>query len=132
MTADRPLSDLNHSGGFAVSPSLSFDGGGLALDTNPDDARLATDTADHWLEGWNNGFWAYYLKGSTVEDWTSAMTGAGGRTLTDGVWDGFSFAPGFVSSAPSEPMAAPVPEPGVVSLFTFGALAIVCLRRRQV
>lgn len=122
--------DLNNSGGFAVSPSLAFDSGGLALDTNPDDNRVATDAADHWLEGWNNGFWAYYLKGSAAENWASALTGAGDRTLADGAWDGFSFAPGFASSDPREPTPAMVPEPGVVSLLTLSALALVWSRRR--
>ncbi len=123
--------DVDSSGGFTVSPSLAFDGGGIVVDTHPDDVRAAVDAADHWLEGWNNGFWAYYLKNSTTEDWTSAMTGAGERALADGVWDGFSFAPGFVSSAPSEPAPAMVPEPGVVSLLALGVLAIVCVRRRH-
>ena len=123
--------DLNNSGGFAVSPSLAFDGMGVALDTNPDDARAPADTADHWLEGWNNGFWAYYLRASTAENWASAMTGAGGRALADGVWDGFSFAAGFASSDPSAPMPASVPEPSLISLLTLGAFAIVCLRRRN-
>ena len=122
--------DLNNSGGFAVTPALTFDAGGLALSTAPDDTRVVTDAADHWLEGWNNGFWAYYLKGSAAENWTSAMTGAGDRTLTDGAWDGFSFAPGFASSDPSEPTPAMVPEPGVVSLLTVGFFAIACVRRR--
>lgn len=123
--------DVDNSGGFAVSPALEFDTGGTARDTNPDDIRVATDAADRWLEGWNNGFWAYYGKGSTPEDWISAMTGAGDRALADGVWDGFSFAPGFASSVPSEPMAAMVPEPRVGSLLTLGALALACSRRRQ-
>jgi len=122
--------DLNDSGGFAVSPSLTFDSGGLVLDTNPDDARVATDAADHWLEGWNSGFWAYYLKGSATENWTSGMTGPGDRVLADGAWDGFSFAPGFASSDPSEPTAAIVPEPGVVSFLALGAVTLVWSRRR--
>lgn len=122
--------DLNNSGGFAVSPSLTFDDRGLVVDTNPDDARTASDAADHWLEGWNNGFWAYYVKGTTAENWASSMTGAGGRTLVDGAWDGFSFAPGFASTDPSEPTAAVVPEPSVVSLLTLSTLALAMSRRR--
>jgi hypothetical protein len=101
--------DLNNSGGFGVNHSLVFDAGGLVTDTgatNAVDARVPIDSADHFLEGWNTGFWAYYLKNSTTNGWSSAMTGADGRTLTDGAWDGFSFAAGFVSSEPAEPMPA--------------------------
>jgi hypothetical protein len=123
--------DLNSSGGFAVNPNLVFDSGGLTLDSgagDANDARVPADSADHYVEGWNNGFWAYYLKSSGSEDWTSAMTGADGRALADGVWDGYSFAAGFNSSVPSEPLAA-VPEPGMVSLLVLGFLTILCTRR---
>jgi hypothetical protein len=101
--------DLNHSGAFAVNPSLAFDAGGLVIDTgatNANDARVPSDSADHFIEGWNTGFWAYYLKDSATNAWSSAMTGVDGRVLTDGAWDGFSFAAGFVSSEPGEPVPA--------------------------
>ncbi len=116
--------DLNANGVFAVAPPLAFDSGGLAVDTNPDDARAAVDDGDHWREGWNTGFWAYYLKGSSGEAWESAMTGAADRVLSDGAWDGYSFAAGFVSAAPGEPMPAAVPEPGTLALLALGALAL--------
>lgn len=122
--------DLNDSGAFAVSPPLTFSGG-LARDTDPDDARVAGDAGDHWLEGWNSGFWAYYLKASDNEDWTSAASGIRDRTLVDGAWDGLSFAPAFASSAPSGPVPAVVPEPNVASLLTFGAFAFLCARQRR-
>ncbi len=116
--------DSNANGGFAVDPALAFDSGGLAVDTNPDDARVAVDAGDHWREGWNTGFWAYYLKGSSGDAWESAMTGAADRVLSDGAWDGYSFAPGFVSAAPGEPVPAAVPEPGTLTLLALGALAL--------
>jgi hypothetical protein len=116
--------DLNGNGAFAVNPPVAFDSGGLALDTNPDDARAAVDAGDHWREGWNTGFWAYYLKGSSGDAWESAMTGAADRVLSDGAWDGYSFAAGFVSAAPGEPVPAAVPEPGTLVLLVLGALAL--------
>jgi hypothetical protein len=112
--------DVNRNGGFAVSPLLAFDGGGVALDTSPDDARAGVDPADHWVEGWNSGFWAYYLGESSAGPWQSATTGPAGRTLADGEWNGYSFAPGFVDSAPSEPIPAVVPEPATWSLLLLG------------
>jgi len=117
--------DLNDNGVFAVAPPVAFDSGGLAVDTNPDDARAAVDAGDHWREGWNTGFWAYYLKGSSGDAWESAMTGAADRVLSDGAWDGYSFAAGFVSAAPGEPVPAAVPEPGTLALLALGALALV-------
>lgn len=124
--------DLNESGGFGVSPTLTFDSTGLLLDATPtpDDARAATDPADHWLEGWNSGFWGYSLKATELDLWADASTGASDRALSDGVWDGYSFAPGFASSAPSEPVAAtPVPEPTSAALILISGILLSCLRR---
>jgi len=123
--------DLNNSGGFAVSPPLTFDSGGLALDTNPNDARVATDSADHFLEGWNNGFWDYYTRASSGDAWASSFVGAADRVLADGAWDAYNFEAGFLPSVPSEPTPAMVPEPTTVSLFTLSALTFVWLRRRH-
>jgi hypothetical protein len=123
--------DLNNSGGFAVSPSLTFDGAGLALDSNPNDARVATDSADHYLEGWNNGFWGYYTRASSSGAWASSFVGARDRVLADGAWDAYNFEADFASSIPSDPTPAMVPEPTTVSLFTLSALTFVWLRRRH-
>jgi len=126
--------DLNANGGFDTSPALPFDGSGLLIDAtpSPDDARVATDAADHWVEGWTTGFWGYSAKGSAVDPWTEASTGASDRVLSDGVWDGYSFAPGFASSDPSEPVAAtPVPEPSSLSLILLSGLLLPCLRRNR-
>ena len=123
--------DLNGNGNFEVTPSLAFDGLGLMIDTTPapDDSRTASDPADHWLEGWSSGFWGYSNKAADVAPWGEAATGASDRLLTDGTWDGYSFAPGFASSDPSEPVAAtPVPEPATASLLLFSGLILSCLR----
>lgn len=103
--------DANNSRGFEVIPPLNFDADGLVLDTdsaNASDTRVPADVVDHFVEGWNTGFWAYYLKASAPEEWTSAATGAADRTLSDGAWDGYSFAAAFNSTAPSEPLPAAV------------------------
>lgn len=126
--------DLNDDGAFALEPGVSFDGGGLAWSVGSgaaDDSRSAAGGADHYREGWNTGFWAYYLRDSSSEGWEGALTGSAGRMLGDGVWDGYSFAPGFDGVAPSEPVAALVPEPGVLSLLAFGSLILACARPRQ-
>ena len=83
--------------------------------TNASDARVPSDSTDHFFEGWNMGFWAYYLKDSATNGWSSSMTGADGRILADGAWDGFSFAAGFASSEPGDPVPA-VANPFAVEL----------------
>ena len=127
--------DLNNSGGFAVSPSLSFDSGGLFLavgSANADDARFATDNADHYVEGWNTGFWEYHTKATAGDPWASSLIGAGDRLLSHGVWDGYSFNLGFAWPGPvrGEPFAAPVPEPSAAALLSLSAIVLTCVRRK--
>ena len=62
-------------------------------------------------------------------NWFSSPLGAGTRELVDGAWDAYSFAPGFTSSLPDQPFAAPVPEPGSVALVVLGLSALVATRR---
>lgn len=96
-------------GTFGTLPALSFDAQGLLVEdgsTNADDARVPANNDDHYLEGWNEGFWAYYLKSLATEPWASASTGPAGRSLVDRAWDGFSFAANFASSEPAEPVPA--------------------------
>ncbi len=125
--------DLNENGVFGVSPTLTFDSGGLLISETPtpDDSRSATDPADHYLEGWNSGFWGYYTKPSSLNTWTEAMAGAADRVLSNGAWDGYSFAPGFSSSAPSDPApVTTVPEPISTPLMLLCGLLLACHRRR--
>lgn len=49
------------------------------------------DTADHWLSGWYNGYWSYWVKDDYNEDWNYSNWGASNRELVDGSWDGWSF-----------------------------------------
>ena len=128
--------DLNGSGGFGVNPGLAFDANGLVIDpiSSPDpvDARVSLDAADHWVEGWNTGFWNYSIKDGELDPWGAPTTGASDRLLVDGMWDGYGFAAGFVSSDPTEPVAAtPVPEPSTATLILLGAGTLAWARRRQ-
>jgi len=97
-------------------------------DENADDTRMATDPGDHYREGWNSGFWAYYVRTSGSESWNSPASGASDRILTDGVWDGYSFAPGFDGPPPGDPAIAQIPEPRPVQLLLFGFLTALCIR----
>ena len=126
--------DLNGNGNFGVTPALGFDSGGLFHSTSPDDARLAVEAGDHYVEGWNTGYWEYFNKANTAEAWASAGAGIADRALTDGVWDGLNFNLGFAfpGAAPGEPVAVTaVPEPTALALLSLSALVLTCARRKH-
>jgi hypothetical protein len=126
--------DLDDDGNFAVNPPLSFDSGGLSTGTG-DDSRAPADAADHWREGFNNSFWGYYDGGTGASPaWAFGSAGMSDRVLVNNAWDGWSFAPGFADTLPSEPVAAapPVPEPATIGLAAIAALALSRRRRRRV
>ena len=61
-----------------------------------------TDPDDYYAEGWLSGSWRYFSS-TDGEDWTY-VTGVGvyGRTLSDGDWDGWSWAPNSNVSVPDD------------------------------
>lgn len=126
--------DLNNNGNFGVTPALSFNGGGLFNSTSPNDARAAIEAGDHYVEGWNSGYWEYFNKASTVDAWASASAGIADRALSDGVWDGLNFNLGFAfpGAAPGEPVAVTaVPEPTALALLSLSAITLTCARRKH-
>ena len=58
----------------------------------------AKDTADYWQSGWGTGFWYYYTQ-DINGDYKMSGVASDFRTLTDGSWDLWSFAPGFEEAA---------------------------------
>ncbi len=109
---------------------------------------------DHDSAGFlSGGFWEYYCMGGTFDtppdgdpnvyagsefypgtngtpDWISSWTGFSERVLSDGSWDGWSFAPDFVSQGVETPVAA-VPEPEVWPLVIFSGILLVLFHRRR-
>ncbi|MCS7090210.1 MAG: PEP-CTERM sorting domain-containing protein [Verrucomicrobiota bacterium] len=111
--------DLDGDDSFGVNPAPGFDAEGVAWSLSPNDSRVAVDADDHWREGWNTGYWAYYVRADENSPWTSSMVGAADRVLTAGSWDGWRFASGFVASPPGSAVPA-VPEPTALVLLLLG------------
>ena len=82
------------------------------------------------------GYWAYYTADGTSSQpssWTFSGVGASSRTLADGSWDGWTWAPApdYAATPPNADIipAAPVPEPATLLVLSLGGLAL--LRRRR-
>jgi hypothetical protein len=139
-TATLGIGYDTNGNGFAISDGTSFDPvtGIAAGNENQADGATPTDPADHYREGWFSGFFSYYTAGASpyggTGTWAESPVGAGDRTLTDGSWDGLSFAPGYQGSLPDEPTAATaaVPEPATGLLAFVGAVSIAAGRSRRV
>jgi hypothetical protein len=128
--------------GFALSDGTIFSNG-LAV-TGPSDGAIAVDPDDSYNEGWNTGFWAYYVGSGNPYgggSWQTPITGFSDRQLADGDWDGFSFAPGFVGDPPAlagaampariklsvQPLA--IPEPLGISWVCVTVTVMTCRMR---
>lgn len=144
--------DLDRDG-FGYTPGEAGADSGVAAD--PDDLYVeGWFTAGYWgyyvnqdlgLKTWNPSFGGYYeIKpkdiystpqntkqpyGNPAEAWQGSLLGSADRILSDGSWDGWSFAPGFVGSYPGEPIAAAVPTPATLTLLGVAA-GVAALRRR--
>ncbi len=114
--------------GLPLSDGTAWPPNGLLFPGSPSDGATALDAGDRYVEGWNTGFWGYWLaSGSTLGTWSEAQVGLSGRQLVDGSWDGLSFAQGFVGSAPDDPVAAPEPA----TLLALLAVPVLLRRRRR-
>ncbi len=74
------------------------------------------DDSDHdmGMNDYPTGYWSYFLKEASTEDWSYSSTGIAGRTLTDGCWDGWVFVQDWSITEfpyPAVPAQAPVEEP---------------------
>ncbi|MGC4004452.1 MAG: PEP-CTERM sorting domain-containing protein [Pirellulales bacterium] len=81
--------------------------------------------------------WNYYTAAASDTTWSNATTGFGSRTLSNGVWDGYRYAPGFDMNfnpltSPSLPLAVqPVPEPSTYAVLGVALTVVATLRRRR-
>lgn len=81
------------------------------------DDWTCSDPADLWQSGWyTNGYWSYQVKDATENEWNYSGLGASSRILTDGCWDGWSFADfsgisGTIPRTPYQAVTRPEKEP---------------------
>jgi len=117
-------------GGFGTVYGLGLDtnNDGFSLLGNPsaDDARTPADPDDIYAEGWfTAGYWGYY-DAPNGTDWAYPGNGFRDITLTDGTWQGWSWAQDFNAAPPT----VPVPAPGVGALIAAAALPLARRKRR--
>ena len=127
--------DRSHGGVVAYGIGYDVDNDGFTYMPGPDDTGRAGDPADHYKEGWMfAGYWSYYLSADGAA-WDFGMEGFAYRVLSDGCWDGWSWAPSptWDGGTPSDPVAAPipVPEPGSLGTLLIGMAALVLRRARR-
>lgn len=126
------LGDYGSSAVYGLGYDL--DGDGFTYVPGDDDTGHAADLDDHYREGWMYaGYWSYWGKSSSSASWVYPGSGLAIRTLTDGCWDGWSFAPAptWDSGAPDNP--TPVPEPGSLLALMSGLAGLggLALRGRK-
>lgn len=63
------------------------------------DSFTAGDADDLWAGGWFSGYWSYWVASDSPANFGYASTGASGRVLTDGCWDGWNFSANYGSYA---------------------------------
>lgn len=49
-------------------------------------------TNAHWVSGWYNGYWSYYVRGDNTSDFGYSSDGATRRELSNGDWDAWSYS----------------------------------------
>lgn len=92
--------------GFALTDGTQFENG-IAV-TGPSDGVTAIDPQDSYAEGWLDAFWTLFVAADDPYDtgqWEMGGSGISSRLLTDGDWDGLSFA-AAEPTAPRLPTAA--------------------------
>jgi hypothetical protein len=79
--------------------------------------------------GGANDYWSYWLSDNGA-DWVSAGVGVRARTLSNGSWDGWSWAPNLQATPPDVPQ---IPEPSSFLLVSTGLLGLAgaVVRRRN-
>lgn len=118
---------------YSVFYDADGDGGSYTFTAPGVETGTTSDPDDHYREGWFSGFWNYSVNSTSAPgdlpysggNWEISMTGASGRSLFDGAWDGWTYDADFsFDDLPVQPMAA-VPEPSSILLLTLGLLLLM-------
>lgn len=126
--------DTTGGNDFATTPAIIFVNRVHENDSyNGNDGFFPANPLDHYQSGWYAGYWSYWIKDTTNDDWGYSGLGMTSRQLVDGSWDGWSFDDfSGTSGTPGEPVAALIPEPASASMIGLAALFLaVGLRRRK-
>lgn len=83
------------------------------------DDYTAKDANDHWVSGWYNGFWSYWVKNPTDADFGFSGVGASSRVLQNGSWDVWNYSP-MSGSLPIASTLTPVSPYVAPASFTNG------------
>ena len=122
--------------GFVLSDSTDFVNG--LFEGSATDGATATDPDDSYREGFDFGFWGFFIASGNPYDggvWGFANFGISDTVLVNDQFLGFSFAPDLVGDVPGEPATvpsaspAPIPEPGTIIMLGFSVMGLM-LRRR--
>lgn len=104
--------DANNDGNFSVSKDgvtyYPDENGVIYVDSYSFDGYVSNDPEDYWQSGWYEGYWSYWIKDDATAAWSYSGTGATGRTVKDGGWDGWNFAAGM-NEHPWKPMVSAQP-----------------------
>ena len=131
VTAAYPLfhADIRTGafGDYLFGLGYDSDANGFTYVPGPLETGSAADPADHYAEGFlYNGYWSYYNAGPG-QYWDFGDAGMSDRILSNGDWDGWSFAPAS-SGWDAGPPTFNVPEPATLGVLMCGSLFF---RRRR-
>ncbi len=118
---------------FGIGYDADGDGGSFVSGYEGNEIGYATDSDDLYREGWFTGYWSYWISDPTAPAWGYSGLGFSSRQLTDGSWDGWSYADFSTGDfgEPAIPTPAQVPEPATIVILTMGGLAMFCFRRSR-
>lgn len=119
------ISDMNTDSTSSEFPLSSADAG-------------AGESADHYMEGWNdNGFWEILTGGTSSSyptSWSDPGAGAASVTLANNSWYSFAMTDSSYNSQPPGSALSgvvAVPEPSTFVLLGLGGVLGFALRRRR-